>query len=122
MVIFNKKLSVSPITTHEPLKYVSIKITTRKIIEKVKVINDFWKKNFNQKPKIAITGLNPHCESIDKHNEDKKITLPAVKRAINIHLKLMLMALLQLIPFLLNQIEKIRYNYRYVSRSSFNTY
>jgi len=80
MVIFNKKLSVSPITTHEPLKYVSIEINKRKIIEKVKVINDFWKKNFNQKPKIAITGLNPHCESVDKYNEDKKITIPAVKR------------------------------------------
>ena len=45
MVIFNKKLSVSPITTHEPLKYVSTKITKRKIIEKIKVINEFWKKN-----------------------------------------------------------------------------
>ena len=79
MVIFNKKLSVSPITTHEPLKYVSTKITKRKIIEKIKVINEFWKKKFNQKPKIAVTGLNPHCESVDIYNEDKKIIIPAVK-------------------------------------------
>ncbi len=80
MVIFNKKLSVSPITTHEPLKYVPTKITKRKIIEKIKVINEFWKKKFNQKPKIAVTGLNPHCESVDIYNEDKKIIIPAVKR------------------------------------------
>ena len=88
MIIFNKKLSVSPITTHEPLKYVPKKITKRKIIEKVKVINNFWKKNFNQKPKIAITGLNPHCESVDKYNEDKKIIIPAVKRLNSIKINI----------------------------------
>lgn len=79
MIIFNKKLSVSPIITHEPLKYVAKKITKSKIINKIKIIDKFWKSNFKKKAKIAITGLNPHCESIDKFNEDKKIILPAVK-------------------------------------------
>ncbi len=32
------------------------------------------------KPKIAITGLNPHCESINKINEDEKIIKPTVKK------------------------------------------
>ncbi len=80
MVIYNKKLSVSPVTTHEPLKYVSLKISKTKIIKKIKLINKFWKKKFNQKAKIAVTGLNPHCESVDKFNEDKKVITPAVKR------------------------------------------
>ena len=31
------------------------------------------------KPKIGVVGLNPHCESILKINEDKKIVLPAIK-------------------------------------------
>ena len=79
MVIFNKKLSVSPIITHEPLKYVTKKIYKSKIIEKIKIIDKFWKNHFNKKLKIAVTGLNPHCESIDKFNEDKKIILPAIK-------------------------------------------
>ena len=79
MIIFNKKLSVSPIITHEPLKYVAKKITKSKIINKIKIIDKFWKSNFKKKAKIAITGLNPHCESVDKFNEDKKIILPAVK-------------------------------------------
>ena len=79
MIIFNKKLSVSPIITHEPLKYVVKKINKLKIINKIKIIDKFWKRNFKKKAKIAITGLNPHCESIDKFNEDKKIILPAVK-------------------------------------------
>ena len=79
MVIFNKKLSVCPIVTHEPLKYVSRKINKIKIIRKILLINKFWQINLNTNAKFAITGLNPHCESVDEFNEDKKIILPAVK-------------------------------------------
>ena len=42
-------------------------------------INSFYKKYFNRMPKIAITGLNPHCESINDKNEEKKIINPAIK-------------------------------------------
>ena len=31
------------------------------------------------KPTIAVTGLNPHCESILKFNEDEKIIKPAIR-------------------------------------------
>ena len=79
MLIYNKNLSVCPITTHLPLKNVSKKISKQKIIEKAKLINKFYKKNLNIKPRIAILGLNPHCESIDNFNEDLKIIKPAVK-------------------------------------------
>ena len=40
MLIYNKKLSVSPITTHIPLSSVSKKISTYMIIKKVRIIND----------------------------------------------------------------------------------
>ncbi len=73
MLIYNRKLSVCPITTHLPLKLVNKKINHKVIIEKVILINDFFKKNFGFTPKFAITGLNPHCESIHKFNEDKKL-------------------------------------------------
>ena len=79
MIIYNKSLSVSPLTTHLPLKYVSKRITKSQIINKVKTINSFWQKRFKKKPKIAITGLNPHCESIDSFNEDEKIILPSIQ-------------------------------------------
>jgi len=79
MLIYNKNLSVCPITTHLPLKSVSKKITKKNIINKTKLIDDFYKKKFNKKPQIAILGLNPHCESINKFNEDEKIIKPAVK-------------------------------------------
>ena len=79
MLIYNKKLSVCPITTHLPLKFVAKKINKKKIIDKVTLINDFYKNTFNIKPKIAILGLNPHCESISEYNEDEKIIRPCVK-------------------------------------------
>ena len=78
MLIFNPKLSVCPVTTHLPLKYVSKKIKKVSIIEKTKLIHDFYKTNLKKKPNIGILGLNPHCESIDKFNEDDKIIKPAI--------------------------------------------
>ena len=80
MIIYNKNLSVCPLTTHLPIKYVSKKIDKLEIINKVKLIDNFWKKRFNKKVKIGVTGLNPHCESIDSFNEDKKIILPTIKK------------------------------------------
>ena len=82
MLIYNKELSVCPITTHLPLKQVTKKINKSIIFEKVNLINFFYKKYFGFKPKIAITGLNPHCESIEKNNEDKKIIEPAIKNLL----------------------------------------
>ena len=79
MLIYNKNLSVSPLTTHLPLKLVSKKINKNLIIEKVKIINNFFRDRMGKKPKIAITGLNPHCESIDRFNEDQKILKPTIK-------------------------------------------
>ena len=80
MIIYNKNLSVCPLTTHLPIKYVSKKINESEIISKVKLIDSFWRQNFNKQVKIGTTGLNPHCESIDNFNEDKDIILPAIKK------------------------------------------
>ena len=78
MLIYNKKLSVCPVTTHLPLKMVSKKVSRKLITEKVELINKFYKK-LNKKPKIAVVGLNPHCESVSKFNEDTKIVKPTIK-------------------------------------------
>jgi len=80
MLIYNKKLSVSPITTHLPIKDISKYVSKRKIIKHSQLIKRFYKKNFNKNPKIAITGLNPHCESNEgKKSEENKIIIPAIK-------------------------------------------
>jgi len=83
MLIYNKNLSVCPLTTHLPLKMVSNKITKDLIYEKVSLIDNFYKKKRKLKPKIAILGLNPHCESVHKYNEDEKILKPAIKNLFN---------------------------------------
>ena len=80
MIIYNKKLSVCPLTTHLPIKYVSKKINKLDLIKKVRLIDKFWKTKFHKKVKIGVTGLNPHCESIDNLNEDKNIIYPTVKK------------------------------------------
>jgi len=82
MLIYNSKLSVSPITTHLPLKDVNKKISKLKIIKNVVLINDFYLKVLKKIPKIGITGLNPHCESNFKTSEEKRIIIPAIKNLV----------------------------------------
>ena len=79
MLIYNETLSVCPITTHLPLKLVSKKINKKIILKNVSLVNTFYEKKFNIKPRIAILGLNPHCESVHKYNEDEKIIKPTIK-------------------------------------------
>ena len=79
MLIYNNKLSVSPLTTHLPIKLVAQKITKKLIQDKLKLINNFYLKYFRFRPKIAVTGLNPHCESVLSFNEYDEIVSPAIK-------------------------------------------
>ena len=79
MLIYNKRLSVSPLTTHIPIKKVTKKLTKKKIISNIKTIYKFYKENLRINPKFVVTCLNPHCETSEKFSEDKKIVLPAIK-------------------------------------------
>ncbi len=87
MLLYNKKLSVCPITTHLPIKLVAKNITKKLLNEQIELINSFYKRHFGFSPRIGVTGLNPHCESILKFNEDTKIITTVVnskKKSINI--------------------------------------
>tara|TARA_B100000427_G_scaffold180000_1_gene149686 strand:- start:1678 stop:2643 length:966 start_codon:yes stop_codon:yes gene_type:complete len=79
MLIYNKKFSVSPITTHIPIKNVAKNISKKKIISNILNIDNFYKKKLKTKPLIGVLGLNPHCESIEKASEEEKIISPAIK-------------------------------------------
>jgi len=80
MIIYDKKISVSPITTHLPIDKVKKNLTTKRIVAKTLLVNNFYKKTLLKSPKIAICGLNPHCENFFiKHSEEKKIIEPAIK-------------------------------------------
>ena len=76
MLIYNKSLSVSPITTHIKIKNVSNKITKKIIIDKSLTINNFYMKRFNIKPKIGLLGLNPHNFEFRKGSEELKTIIP----------------------------------------------
>ena len=88
MLIYNKNISVSPVTTHLPINKVVKNLSKEKIIKKVLLISDFFYFLNKKKPKIAITGLNPHCENFINTSEEKKFITPAVnylkKKKINI--------------------------------------
>ena len=79
MLIYNKNLAVSPLTTHVALKRISSQISKEKIINHVFLIKKFYNSILNKNIIIGITGLNPHCESNFKDSEEKKIIYPAIK-------------------------------------------
>ena len=80
MLIYNKKFSVSPLTTHLDIKEISKKITPALIINKIKTLNQWYKKKLNKKPKIAVLGLNPHNAELRKNSEEKRIIIPTIKK------------------------------------------
>ena len=81
MLLANSKLKVALLTTHLPLSKVSESITSKKIIETTKILNDSLKKLWKIKnPKIGILGLNPHAgEGGFLGNEEIEIIEPAIR-------------------------------------------
>ena len=88
MMIYNKKLSVVPITTHINLKQVSSKISKSLIFNKILNLRSWFKKNFGIDPKIAVLGLNPHNGEMRKNTEEVKQIIPAIKSLKNLKLKI----------------------------------
>ena len=88
MLIRNKKLSVSPITTHIDIKNVSRNLNTNLIVKKVQTIHSWYLKKNKKKVKIAILGLNPHNGEFKNKSEENQTILPAIlklkKNGINI--------------------------------------
>ena len=88
MLIRNKKLSVSPITTHIDVENISKQIKKKTIIIKIKTINKWFIKLIKKKPKIGIMGLNPHNAEFRTNSEENKEIIPAIKKLKKIGIKL----------------------------------
>ncbi len=84
MIIMNNKLIVSPITTHLDIKSVSKNINKKIIINKIKTINNWYKRLFKKKPKIGVLGLNPHNSEFRNNSEEKKVIIPAINKIIKL--------------------------------------
>ena len=53
-------------------------IEKKTIINNITAISNFYKSKLNKKPKIAILGLNPHCETSSKFSEKKLLFLQSL--------------------------------------------
>ena len=73
MLIFNKKLSVCPVTTHIDLKQVSPNLKMNTLIKKIIKIDNWYKSTLRKKPKIAVLGMNPHNAELESFQRKKKL-------------------------------------------------
>ena len=80
MLIKSDKLTVCPITTHLDIKDISKKLTGPLIVNKIKTINKWYKKNKKLSPKIGVLGLNPHNAELRKNSEEIKYIIPSIKK------------------------------------------
>ena len=80
MMMINNYTKIIPLTIHLPLKDVSKNINSKTIKDVATVINHSLKKDFRiQKPKIAVSGLNPHSGDGGLLGvEEKKIIYPTI--------------------------------------------
>jgi 4-hydroxythreonine-4-phosphate dehydrogenase len=83
MMLVNKNLKVVLTTTHLPLKKVPSALTKNKIYQIIVLADEGLKKYFNLlSPKLAVSGLNPHCgEGGMKGREEITKIIPAIKKA-----------------------------------------
>ena len=78
MMIFNKKISVVPLTTHIKVKDIYKKINLNLIKTKIITLNKSYLDLFKKKPRIAILGLNPHNSENEKNSVEKVIIKPSI--------------------------------------------
>lgn len=85
MFLVCNELKVGLVTGHVPIKEVASKLSTELILNKIKIMNQSLKNDFNcPKPKIAVLGLNPHAGDDGLIGlEEKNMIIPAVQAAQN---------------------------------------
>lgn len=81
MLLMNKKIKIALHTTHLPIQSVTKEITKTKLKKTISLLNEEMKKKFAiSKPKILVTGLNPHAgEDGLLGLQDSKIIAPVIK-------------------------------------------
>ena len=91
MILYHKKVIISPLTTHLEIKKVSSIISNKAYLyEKIYNLHSTLKKDFNIKnPKILLSGLNPHAgENGEIGIEEKKYIKPIISKLQNKGIKI----------------------------------
>lgn len=85
MILMNETLKVALVTTHEPIKELSEKITKELIIKKLNIFNNALIKDFrSDRPRIAVLSLNPHAGDGGLiGSEEQNVIIPAIEEAYN---------------------------------------
>ena len=86
MILFHKKVIISPITTHIEIKKISKLISNKKYIyNQIYNLNKTLKVDFNfTKPRLIISGLNPHAgENGEIGKEEKETIIPVINKLKN---------------------------------------
>ena len=80
MMLVSEYLKTIPLTIHVPIIDVPNLITRELIVSTVKITSNYLKKYFGiDKPRIVITGLNPHSgENGEIGLEEQKIIIPCI--------------------------------------------
>ncbi len=83
MLMVGENVRIGVITEHIPLDQVAQTITTTLILDKIRILEDSLRKDFDiRKPRIAILGLNPHAGDDGLiGNQEKEVIIPAIKSA-----------------------------------------
>jgi len=83
MFMVAANMRVALLTEHVPVKEVAKYITKESIINKLQLVNNSLKRDFNiVKPKIAVLALNPHAGDEGLiGREEEEIIKPAIKEA-----------------------------------------
>lgn len=82
MAFFSDALKVSLVTTHIPLKRVSVQLTPERIVRAIRHTSEALSKYFRMaRPRLAVAGVNPHAgEEGMFGREEEDVIRPAVEK------------------------------------------
>ena len=85
MMLVNGDLRIGVVTGHIPLKYVAGAIIKERINQKIIIMNESLKVDFNiRKPRIAVLGLNPHASDEGVIGiEENEVIIPVLETLRN---------------------------------------
>ncbi len=83
MMLASKRFRVALVTTHISIREVPDLITKDRVLEVIRIVNGDLRKRFGiEKPKIAVSALNPHAsEGGLMGDEEEKEIIPAIEEA-----------------------------------------
>lgn len=81
MLMVSDELRIGVVTNHLPIRNISRNLSTKKIVQKVTIMDKTLKQDFSiQRPIIALLGLNPHAGDQGLiGREEQEVILPAVQ-------------------------------------------